>query len=545
MAMRRWVKWTLAAVALVVVLVGVGLLGLGWYVRSQMLDSGGVLRPALAAVDVRHVALAVTVDPVARRIDGDVLTTVICSAPLDVFELDLDHRLDVTSVDVDGDPSEWRHRGGIIEVPLDTTWSVGDRHEVRVTYGGEPKVALRPPWIDGFVWDETPSGAPWIGVTAQGDGCDIWWPCKDHPSDEPDEGMDIALTVPSDLVGLSNGRKLGEIDNSDGTTTSRWRVSYPINTYLVTVNIAPYVPVEATYHGVDGDRDETLVFWSIPERLEDARRMWPEMPRLAEVLGRRFGEYPFLDDKLWVAHAPYLGMEHQTLVAYGADFTDNDYGFDSLLLHEFAHEWWGNKVTARDWADFWIHEGFAVWAEAAYVLDTIGEERYLDYMADIRAKVGHRKPIVQGHDLTSVAAYTGNIYVKGACVVHTLRWLLGPDDFDRAIRRFLDDDRFAYRQVSSADLATVVAEVSGRSDLGWFWDRYLYRAELPRWSMSRDGSMVNLSWDDPAFELPLPVTVGGEPRRVAMPGGRAEIEVGEGVEVVVDPDGRILAQPAE
>jgi len=541
----RWLKWLLWGGVVVLVVAAVAVGGMIWYVRSQMLDSGGRLRPALAAIDVRHVALEVAVDPVGRRIDGAATTTVDVVQALEVAELDLDDRLQVRSVSVDDGDAAWRHHSGVVEIDLPEAWRAGERHRVRVEYGGEPKVALRPPWIDGFVWETTPSGAPWIGVTAQGDGCDIWWPCKDHPADEPDDGMDIALTVPSDLVGLSNGRPAGETVNGDGTTTTRWRVSYPINGYLVTVNIGPYVPVEIPYHGVDGDRDETLIFWSIPESVTDAERMWQQMPGIVETLGRRFGEYPFLDDKLWVAQAPYLGMEHQTLNAYGDDFTDNAYGFDVLLLHEFAHEWWGNKISVRDWADFWIHEGFGVWTEAAYVLDTQGEDRYLEYMSEVRGRIRNAEPVIQGEDLTSAAAYTGDIYTKGAWVVHTLRWLLGPDVFDEAVWTFLNDDRFAYRTVTTADLEGVVAEMSGRDDLAWFWDRYLRRAEPPRWTMVRTDDRVRLAWDDPAFEMPLPVRVDDRIVRVEMPGGTAELEVPVHVVVEVDPEGRVLAEEAE
>jgi aminopeptidase N len=397
------------------------------------------------------------------------------------------------------------------------------------------------------VWSETPSGAPWIGVTGQGDGGDNWWPCKDHPSDEPDEGMDIALTVPSDLVGLSNGRLIEEVDNGNGTTTTRWRVSYPINNYLVTVNIAPYVRIEERYHGIDGSLDEPLVFWSIPEYEQYARTMWRQMPRILEVLGRRFGEYPFFEDKFSVAHAPYYGMEHQTLVAYGALFTDNAYGFDDLLLHEVAHEWWGNKVTVSDWAHFWIQEGFATYAEALYVLDTLGDSRYLEYMARLRQRVDNRRPLIRGENMTSAGAYSGDIYFKGAWVLHSLRWLIGDDDFFEVIWRFSNDPEFAYGLVSSDDFIGLVHEVSGR-DIEWFWERYLYRAEEPKWRLKRrlegDRERVTVSWDDPAFEMPLPMTVGGEERRLEMAGGSASFLVDPGTPLEIDAGGRVLASPA-
>lgn len=541
----RWVKILTVVVVVVILLIAAGRFGIDWYVRSQMLDSGGPLSPAMAAYDVRHYHIEIEVMPESKTIDGRTTVAVETITPLDVFEINLDDRLKVAEVDVDGVVAEFEHDDGLIRVAPTPAWGVGERHTVRITYGGKPKVALKAPWIDGFVWSETNSGAPWIGVTGQGDGGDNWWPCKDHPSDEPDEGMDITLTVPDELVGLTNGRKVAERDNGDGAITTEWRVGYPINNYLVTLNIAPYVPIEEPYRGIDGTLDETLIFWSLPENVDEARVMWRQMPRILEVMGKRFGEYPFFNDKFWVAHAPYLGMEHQTIVAYGDHFEDNEYGFDSLLLHEVAHEWWGNKVTAKDWADFWLQEGFAVYAEALYVLDTLGEQRYLDYMAEVRGRIQNHTPIVQGDDLTSAKAYTGDIYPKGAYVLHMLRWMLGDEDFFEVVWRFANDEPFAYGFVETEDLMALVAEVSGRNDLDWFWDRYLFKAKLPRWSISRetkpDSELVQLSWDEPNFEMPLPVSVGGKIRRVEMSGGTAQFEVPSGQQIEIDPEGWVLA----
>jgi aminopeptidase N len=273
--------------------------------------------------------------------------------------------------------------------------------------------------------------------------------------------------------------------------------------------------------------------------------MWQQMPRILEVLGRRFGEYPFLDDKFAVAHAPYYGMEHQTLVAYGAMFTDNDYGFDELLLHEVAHEWWGNKVTAADWSHFWLHEGFATYAESLFVLDTLGEARALAYLAGQRTRIRNSRPLVRDEGLTAAEAYSTDIYFKGAWVLHTLRWFVGDDAFFTALWRFANDPNDPYRLVVTDDFIDLVSEVSGRR-FDWFWRRYLYRAPLPAWQMTRrvsgDHELVTLEWDDPEFELPLPVRIAGELRRVEMPAGRAELEVPPGILIEIDPEGRVLAE---
>ncbi len=213
----RWLKILGIVVAMLLIAMLAVLIGMGWYVKNQMLDSGGEISPEMAAYDVRHYDLSVGIDPETQQIDGSNTMTVEAVAKLTRFEINLDNRLEVESVFADGDLCSFRHRAGVISAELPSPWAAGERHEVAISYSGAPKVALRPPWIDGFVWSETPTGDPWIGVTGQGDGGDNWWPCKDHPSDEPDEGMDIALTVPYGLVGLTNGRFLGESENGDGT----------------------------------------------------------------------------------------------------------------------------------------------------------------------------------------------------------------------------------------------------------------------------------------------------------------------------------------
>jgi aminopeptidase N len=511
--------------------------------------SGGPLRAAEAAYDVRRYDLALAVDPAGRRLAGRNRVTVEALSPRDRFEVDLVDRFTVRAASVDGAPAPVAHRGGRIEVSLPSPWRAGERHAVEIVYDGRPRVAPNPPWDGGFVWAKSRDGSPWVAVTVQDPGADEWWPVKDHPSDEPDEGVSIELTVPAGLVGLATGRKVSETSSggSGGTTTTRWESSYPVNNYGLTINVGPYLPVEEVYHGVDGRANVPIVFWALPEDLDRARILWRQAPRMLEVLGRRFGEYPFLADKYAVAQSPHLGMEHQTLVGYGARFRDNAYGFDWLLMHETAHEWWGNAVTVRDWADFWIHEGFAVYTEAVFVNDTLGLEKYLEYMRRVRRGVRNRVPIIQGRDIDSVKAYHGDIYTKGACVLHTLRWLLGDEPFFALLHRFATDPRFRYRLTSSADFEQLAAEAAGR-DLRWFFDRYLRQAPLPRWRLEREarGSVdhLALSWQEPSFELPLEIRTVEGWRRLEMPGGRGELDVPAGSIVQVDPRGWALAESA-
>ena len=384
---------------------------------------------------------------------------------------------------------------------------------------------------------------------ARVDGGDNWWPCKDHPSDEPDEGMDIALTVPVGLVGLSNGRLIDEVDNGDGTVspqTGGWTTRSTTTWWLSTSR-----PTSGSRSAITGSTGLSTSPWfsgRCRSTSEHARIMWRQMPRILEVLGRRFGEYPFFDDKFAVAHAPYYGMEHQTVVAYGALFTDNDYGFDDLLLHEVAHEWWGNKITVSDWADFWIQEGFATYAEALYVLDTLGEARYLEYMASRRQRISDLEPLVRGKNLTSSQAYTDDIYFKGAWVLHTLQvaawrrgflWTLSGALPTIAITHTVWFRATTSRSSSSKGERSVILIGFGSGTFTW--------ASEPVWRLTRrlagDRERITITWDDPDFELPLPVWVAGEEQRLEMVGGRASFWVKRSTTIEVDPLGQVLAKP--
>jgi len=531
----------------------VGLVAYGLHVgrrlwqRAQILDSGGPLSALEAGYDVRRYELAVALHPSRRTIDGRLVATVLATAPLERFEIDLDRRLDVKSVAVDANAAPFERLRGKLEVALGRPWSAGERHRVTIVYAGRPKISTDPPWIDGFVWSKTSSGAPWIGVTCEIDGADDWWPAKDHPSDEPDEGMAIELTVPSGLVGLANGRETSVRRNADGTATSRWEIAEPINNYLVTVAAGPYVELDETYHGVDGTLDVPMRFWVLPEHRGLGRRLWRQAPRIVETFAGLFGEFPFLADKIGAVEAPFDGMEHQSLVALGDGLLPAPSGRYETLVHELAHEWWGNKITARDWDDFWIQEGFATYAEVLYVERTEGAEAARDQLEELRTDIRDERPLVAGRPRTAAAAYDGDIYGKGAWVLATLRWQLGDEPFFRVLREFSGAPA-ACRLVDSAELERLVARVAGR-DLSWFWRQYLRRAGLPRYRETRQADRENdrvcFRWTPAEFELALPVAIdGAAPRRLEMPVGGACLAVPRGTRVDVAPAGRILAEPA-
>ncbi len=545
-------------------------------------DSGLPLEPEQAAFDATFYSLALAIDPATRTIDGTLTMEARVVQPTTEILLDLDDPLAVASVEevatLVGTGEEiaversFSREPNRLRIALGRTAQPGEGLRLRIAYGGTPREAVRPPWDGGFTWAETEDGRPWVAVSCQVQGADLWWPVKDHPSDEPDS-MRVALTVPADLRAISNGVWEGRVDNGDGTATETWFVSTPINNYGVSFGVGPYEIVEAEYQSPEG-WSQTVPFFVLPERTADARRQLPGFLDALAFLERTYGPYAWRDDGYAVLHTPYLGMEHQTLIAYGSTFEDNEFGFDWLHFHELAHEWWANLGSAPDWRDFWVHESFANYSEALYAEDLArraegpeaAEAAYLRYMANTRQ--GHRNvlPIAPRETRTTQQIYqlpdgrsNGDIYSKGGWVLHTLRYLIGDDArFFNAMRSILyptpefeavTDGRQA-RFVSSVDVVREFSRAAGR-DLSGVFEVYIRQPEVPRLAVERGANEWTLRWivpeaaGDVVFDVPVEVSVGGQVQRVEMPGGVGTIRVPQGARVEIDPNGRVLFEPAE
>jgi aminopeptidase N len=523
-------------------------------------DSGGVLLPEQAAYDVTFYELDLTVDPAARSIDGSATTVARVLSPLRHLVLDLDTTFTITTVtDAAGAALVWERRGGRIWIDLGGEHAAGDRISARVAYAGQPRVAPRAPWDGGFVWTRTSRGSPWIATAVQGQGPDVWWPAKDHVSDKPDS-MSIRVTVPEPLVVAANGRLRAVERRPDGRRSYHWFVSTPISAYNVALNIAPYVTLTEELQSVSGDVFP-VSFYALPEDEERARALLPEILDQLRWFERLLGPYPFRADKYAVAQTPHLGMEHQTIIAYGAAFDRGamtggvDWGFDALHHHELAHEWWGNLVTNRDWNDMWLHEGFGTYMQPLYAEHLGGPERYHAYMAGMRRGFTNARPVAPREPQTAGEIYFrsgGDIYAKGAWALHSLRWLMGDETFFRALRRMAYPDPVLERVTDGAhvrfattdDILRIASEVGG-ADLGWFFEVYLRTAALPRLRAERTGRTVRLAWDAPGglhFPMPVELEIDGRRRRVEMPDGTAEVRVSSGARVVVDPDSWVLRE---
>ena len=527
--------------------------------QSDPYASGGVLSPEQASYDVTYYDLDLRVNPADSSIGGSLTAAVRIVQPLHHLVLDLDPRLNVEGVslvEMERDQTlPYRREGGKLWIDLLSTRQPQTDVAVRVQYGGKPRIAPNPPWDGGFTWARTPDGEPWIATSCQVIGADVWWPVKDHPSDEPDS-MALHISVPESLVVASNGRLEGVTPAGQGWQTYHWFISTPINVYNVALNIAPYRLVEDTHVGPDGV-SYPVVFYVLPSDYDRGVRFMAEIHDHLRFFEETVGPYPFRADKYGVAQTPHLGMEHQTIIAYGANFendamTGRDWGFDALHHHELSHEWWGNLVTNVDWSDMWIHEGFGTYMQALYMERLEGIEGYHAYMNGSRGGISNRQPVAPRGVLNSKEVYGGDIYYKGAWILHTLRYVMG----DERMSEFLREMAYPTREGRSdptdgcqcrfADTDDVerVAELTSRLELDWFFDLYLRQPELPELRAERDGSSLQLRWitpDDLPFPMPVEVAVNGDVRRVEMTGGAAVIDIGN-ADFEVDPKDWILRE---
>ncbi len=529
---------------------------------SDPSSSGGVLIPEQAAFDVTYYDLSIAVLPEEKALRGRLWMHADIVVPTSTIALDLDTTFVVRLIgEITGEELPFERLGGRLWIDLGRTRQPGERIAVRVLYNGQPRVAPNPPWQGGFTWLDRGDGTWQVGVSCQGEGADLWWPVKDHPSDEPDS-LRIQVMVPPGHTAVSAGRLESERMNEDGSTTFEWFVSTPINNYGLSLYVAPYEAVTIPYTSTAGD-DLPITFYALPEDVEKARRLLPQIAEHVRFMEEVFGPYPFRADKYAVAQSPYLGMEHQTAIAYGDTFTNNAFGFDWLHLHELAHEWWGNLVTVPDWSHLWVHEGTAEYVEALYAERLGGPDAYRRYLLSKRGRIANRQPVVPGETRDTQEAYFGrrgttgatdaDIYFKGMWFLHTLRWAIDDDEaFLRGLRRMTYPDpamesvtdgrqtRFA----TTEDFQRTLERQTG-DDLDALFQLYLYQPDLPRLVSEKDNGRLRLRWETPAgyrLELPVEVAVDGEAQRVDMPGGRAEIRVPPGAEVVVDPNDWLLKQ---
>ncbi len=510
--------------------------------------SGGALKLEQAAFDVQSYDVSIKVDPVLKTLSGTTVMDAMTVIPTASIVLDLHEPYTVASVTDGKSALRFDRFPGAIRVFFPASKQPGDAIRVEVKYAGTPHVARNAPWDGGIVWAKTPSGADWISVALQGDGADLIFPCKDHPSDRPDRAT-MRLTVPDALVAVGPGRLQESWKNADKTMTYVWHMPQPINNYSLVFNAAPYELVEDTVKSVTGETIP-IHFYVLPESRANAPRLIEEQKKYLAFMEKYCGPFPFRAIKIGIVETPHLGMEHSTAIAYGNRFRFAQDGLDWLLLHEFGHEWWANLVSNADWRDMWIHEGFQSFMDTFYIEQIRGKEAYLTAMKGRRRAIRNAAPVAPRAE-TSSEAYGGDIYDKGALVLHSLRYLVGDDAFLRSIRRMAYptkesegwSDGRALRLVTTEDFVNIASTEAGQ-DLRWFFEVYVRQAKLPTLKTQVVDGTLSLEWVAPEglqFSMPIYVVVDGKTIRVPMTGGKGSVP-NAGSSPVIDPNGWVLKQ---
>ena len=466
--------------------------------------------------DVQRYDISVTPDYETKTIQGKVTITytVIADQHNDYLQVDLQKPLEIDSfyynrkmyINYPGKP--FYNDGNHWFIPLPKS-PKGSRESLTIVYHGKPKEAVNPPWDGGWVWAKDAQGRPWMSVACQGDGASLWYPCKDYWADEPDKGATLTINVPDNLVAVGNGR-LANKTSQGGKTSYRWEVKSPINAYNLIPYIGHYTSWTDTLAGEKGKLD--LTHWVLDYELEKARKQFTQVKQTLQALEHWFGHYPFYEDGYQLIQSPYLGMEHQSAVAYGNGFKNGYLGrdlsgtgwglkWDYIIVHESGHEWFGNNITAKDRADMWIQEGFTDYSETLFTEYYYGKEAGNEYTQGLRRNIANDQPIIADYGVNKEGS--GDMYFKGANLLHTIRQIMNDDEKFRQVLRGLNKD-FYHQTITSKQLENYMSLKSGK-ELGKVFDQYLRTVKIPVLEYKQAGNSLQYRWTNtvPNFDMPV------------------------------------------
>lgn len=472
----------------------------------------GAITPERVWWDLTYYDLNVRVKPESKSISGSVDVYYTVLTPAQTLQIDLQPPLKVEKVSQDGKELTFTKKGAnAYMIALDKKQEAGKKEFVTVTYSGKPLEAKNPPWQGGFQWTYDKEGTAFIATSCQGLGASAWWPCKDHMYDEPDS-MLMSVTVPKNLMDVSNGRLRKTTNNNDDTKTFSWVVKNPINNYGVNVNIGNYVHFSDTVRGEKGVLD--LNYYVLTYNLEKAKEQFKQTKLMMKAFEHWFGPYPFYEDGFKLVEVPYLGMEHQSSVTYGNDYGNGYRGFDLsgtgwglkwdyIIIHEAGHEWFANNITYKDVADMWIHESFTTYSETLYTEYHFGVDAGNEYNFGLRKNIRNDRPIIGTYNVNKSGS--GDMYPKGANVIHTIRHSMGNDKLFRDILRGLNQT-FYHKTVTTQEIENYISTKAGFNYAKVF-DQYLRNTQIPTLEFYVEGKKVFYRWADCVDGFNLPVVL--------------------------------------
>jgi aminopeptidase N len=485
------------------------------YTRRDSLQGG--LRPERTNFDVQRYDLNIKIDPDKKFISGynDITFTVLNNTSK--IQLDLFENMKVDSIVVKGNKTTYKRDNDAVFITFANPLKKGSEEKLRFYYSGNPIIAKNAPWDGGFVFRKDTNGKPWIGVAVQGDGSSIWYPVKDHQTDEPDKGATIKVAVPNGLMNVSNGRLIGSEDLKNGYTRWDWEVKNPINNYDITVNIGDYVHIHDKLDDLDLD------YYVLSYNEAKARKQFEEVKPMMKCFQAKFGKYPFAEDSYKLVETSYLGMEHQSAVAYGnrymkgymgQDMTGTGIGllFDYIIIHETGHEWFGNSITSKDIADMWIHEGFTTYSEAVYVECQYGYEKAMEYIEGQQMNTANMKPVIGVFGVNKPGS--GDMYYKGAAMLNTLRHVINDDAkwWDLILNYSL-----TYKK-DIIDTETVINYFNTKSGMNLtpIFDQYLRYKNIPKLEVKLKKNKLEYRWvtDVKNFAMPVGLLINEKPLRL-------------------------------
>ncbi|SFC68342.1 aminopeptidase N [Flexibacter flexilis DSM 6793] len=474
----------------------------------------GSLSPERACYDVRVYDLNLRVQPRTHFLSGYNQITFQVVQACRRIQLDLFDNMNIDSIVWRGQKLNFSRENDVFWVRFPEELRKGSRQSIRIYYNGQPQKAANPPWDGGLVWRKDPDGLDWVGVACEGLGASVWFPCKDHLSDEPDSTY-IRCEVPAELTCVANGQFLGQKNITDSTARYDWLVSYPINNYNITLNIARYAHIADTFRTAAGNVLK-LDYYVLKNNKDIAAQHFKQVKPMLKCYEKYFGEYPFVRDGYKLVETPYWGMEHQSCVAYGNAYKNNKQGFDFIIIHESGHEYWGNSLSCTDHAEMWIHESFCTYAEAIYIEELWGKEKTIEYLKEQRKRIGNKEPMLAPLGVNYNYWDDSDNYFKGTWMLHTLRHALHNDALWWELIRGLNKE-FLRSPVTTAQIIDFF-ERKAPNTLHWrpLFEAYLRYAQPPQFEykleQNTEGTwQVAYRWNtaEMAFDMPVEVSIGG------------------------------------
>lgn len=485
------------------------------FTRRDSLQGG--LRPERTSYDVQRYDLNITIDPNKKTIKGYNDITFKATSATSRIQVDLFANMKVDGISLDKFKTTYKRDNDAVFISFDKPLEKDKEYTLRFAYSGTPVIAKNAPWDGGFVFSKDDNGKPWVAVAVQGTGASLWYPVKDHQSDEPDRGASIKVAVPNGLTNVSNGKLIGSTDLKNGYTRWDWEVKNPINNYDITVNIADYEHFHDEYKGMPLD------YYVLKNNIDKAKKQFEEVKPMLQCFEEKFGQYPFYEDGYKLVETPYLGMEHQSAVAYGNKYRKGYLGtdisgtgvgmsWDYIIVHESGHEWFGNSITSKDIADMWIHEGFTTYSETVYVECREGYDQAMKYINGQRYSVQNRKPAIGIFGVNKEGS--GDMYFKGALMLNTMRHIINDDA--KWWKLIYDYATTFKKQIIDTDTVVDFFNKQSGRNLTPVFNQYLRYAKIPVLQLKLDGKNLQYRWvtDEPDFAMPIEVAVNGKSIRL-------------------------------